>query len=97
MRFWTPKFSLSFSWPRAHVSFPSQFGLGLSLAVFSMEYILMLGQLLMRYAYPKGYAFDDMYSKRLGEKEAVQQRRTYPELVVEEPTATKTNSTLMVL
>jgi hypothetical protein len=40
LRLWTPKFSLSFSWP--HVSFPSQFGLGLSFSVFSMESALVL-------------------------------------------------------
>jgi hypothetical protein len=65
LRFWAPKFSVSFSWP--HVSLPSQIGLGLSLAVLSMEYILVLGQLLLEYAYPKGFAFDDMYTEGFGE------------------------------
>ena len=65
LHFWAPKFSVSFSWP--HVSLPSQIALGLSLAVLSMEYILMLGQLLLEYAYPKGFAFDDMYTEGFGE------------------------------
>ena len=65
LRFWAPNFSLSFSWP--HVSFPSQFGLALSLAVISMEYALMGGQVLLAYAYPKGYAFVDMYTEEFGE------------------------------
>jgi hypothetical protein len=78
LRFWAPNFSLSFSWP--HVSFPSQFGLGLSLAVFSMEYALMAGQVLLAHAYPKGFAFDGMYEKlkEKDEKEGMVQDRRMP-------------------